>query len=334
MDIKSFGIKPLKKFIKRYILGNFFKINLTSLERELAEEGIDVKHSVCLRNGIFKGLLAMPAILFLDTQTIISVLIPVTLVAGTAWFSISLANVKEKFGGFGLELTINIFESFINSLILLILIASVSLVREFLEPLIAIGETSALLRLVAGLLGIYVVFDNIYKIFIGSMKYDTNDTMLTGQNEAAERFFKKSLSFLNITADNLREGKHTEVAHYYIGLSFFEIYTYINTLEVFNKKEINKHIDTANTLIDNPSMKQVEAKKIAIDLINQFLEYVKIKNNENINKSITGIKDELRNLNDSKREESKEMIDTRFGMIFQEIGEMISNAGENLFKKD
>ena len=333
MKLKSFGVKSLNRIIRKYILNNFFKIKLTSIEKELADEGVDEKYSVCLRNGILKGLLATPAILFLDTQTITNVLIPITLVAGTAWFSISLANIKQKFGGFGLELTINIFESFVTSLILLILIASVSLLERFLQPLILIGENSVLLELIAGVLGVYVVFDNIYKIFIGSMKYDTNDAMLTGQNEAAEKFFKKSLSFLNITAENLRAGKHIQVANYYIGLSFFEIFTYINSLKIVDKNKIDKYIEEANTLIDSPSMKQEEADKISIGLIKELLSLIKMKNNESVDKSIGAINDELRNLSDEYSvNEVQEMIDTRMSIVFQEIAEMIENSGENLFK--
>ena len=323
-----------ERFINKFVLENFFKISLTSMEKEIAIISVKEKYAKCLRNSIINGILIFPAIIFLDTQIIISVLIPITLVAGAAWFSISLSNVKKKFENFGFELTTNIFESFVTSLLMLILISAVSLINEFLSPLISLFQNK-LIILTSGILGILIIFKIIYKIFTGSIKYDINDAMLIGQAEVAEKFFKKSLSFLNITSDNLRDGKHMEVANYCIGLSFFEIYTYINTLEVFDKKEIDKHLDTSNSLIDNPTMDKEESKKIAIDLINQFLFYVKIKNNENVNKSIRGIKDELRNLSKkTKIKESKQMIDTRLGIIFQEIAEMIHDAGENLFKKD
>jgi hypothetical protein len=45
------------------------------------------------------------------------------MVAGTAWFSISLANIKQKFEKFGLELTMNVFEAFSISLGLLFMLS-------------------------------------------------------------------------------------------------------------------------------------------------------------------------------------------------------------------
>ena len=321
-----------EKFINKFILRNFFKINLTSIESEIAVESVREKYAPCLKVAIINGLLVLPAILFLDSSTITSVLIPITLVAGTAWYSISLSSIKKKFENFGLDLTTNIFESFVTSLVVLILIATISLTSNFLTPIMSLSKYT-FITLTSGILGSFIIFKTIYKVFIGSMKYDINDAMLTGQNEAAEKFFKKSLSFLNITAENLRSGKHIQVANYYIGLSFFEIFTYIKSLNIFNNDEISKYIDKANVLIDEPSMKQKEADKISVALIEEFLSLIKMKNNSDVNKSIQAIKDELRNLSDEDSvNEVQEMVDTRMSIIFQEIGNMIDNAGEGLFK--
>ena len=320
------------KILRENILINFFKINLTSIEKEIAIESIEKKYAPSLKKSIINAILIIPAILFLDSTTIVSVLIPITLVAGTAWFSISLSSIKKKFEDFGLELTTNVFESFTTSLLLLILIASVSLGYEFLLPIITFGQQLVYLKIIAALLGIFVICRNIFQIFVGSLKYDINDAMLTGQNEAAEKFFKKSLSFLNITAENLRSGKHIQVANYYIGLSFFEIFTYIKSLNIGKSKELENYINSSNELINNPSMKQQKADKIAINLTEIFLEMVKIKDNEAINKSKSAIIDEITNLKKPHSNEAQAMIDTRMSIIFQEISEMIDSTGESLFK--
>jgi hypothetical protein len=326
-------MKLIEKFMRGKILNRFFKISLTSIENEVAEDSIKLKYLPCIIEGIFKGLLILPAMLFLDMTVIISVLIPVTLVAGTAWFSISLANIKKKFENFGMELTIDIFKSFANSLVILILLASVSLLDFALEPLIEslikLTKHVFYLKLISAILGIYVVSDNIYKIFLGALKFDINDAMLAGQNEAAEKFFKKSLSFLNTTSKNLQSGKGLQVANYYIGLSFFEIFTYINTLKL---PKADKYIDMSNKLIFNPSMSQEKADKISIELIETFLSLIKNKKDENVLKSYDAICDELSNLKDKTKNEEQEMVDTRLSIVFQEISNMIDNSGETLFK--
>jgi hypothetical protein len=322
-------MKLIEKFVRKRILKKFFKINLTSIENEVAQDSIKLKYLPCIIEGIFKGLLILPAMLFLDMTVIVSVLIPVTLVAGTAWFSISLANIKKKFENFGMELTIDIFKSFVNSLVILILLTSVSLLNFALEPIIKLGQEIFYLKLISAILGIYVVFDNVYKIFLGALKFDINDAMLAGQNEAAEKFFKKSLSFLNTTSKNLQAGKGLQVANYYIGLSFFEIFTYINTLKI---PKINKYIDMSNKLIFSPSMKQEKADKISIELIETFLSLIKNKKDENVLKSYGAICDELSNLKDKTKNEEQAMVDTRLSVVFLEISNMIDNAGETLFK--
>lgn len=322
----------ITKFLKKYILKNFFSINLTSLELEIAEKSLAYKYWPSLRNALIYAFLALPAILFLDSNVIVSVLIPVTLVSWTAWFSISLANVRKKFEDFGMELTKDVFDSFVLSLLLLIIIATVSFFSPFLKDVVLWWNSKKYIIIISQILWTIVVFINIYKILIWSIKYDMNDAMLAWQNEAAERFFKKSLSFLQITANNLRDWKSLQVANYYIGLSFFEIFTYIKNLNIYDKEVIETYIDKSNELIDNPSMLQSEADIIAINLVNEFMNLIKNKENKEIKKSINAIEDEIKNLKKKYSDEIQAMTDTRMSVIFQEIWEMIDNAWESLFK--
>jgi hypothetical protein len=116
-----------QKIMKRFILNNFLSVELTGSEREIALESITEKYAKALKKTCVYCWLSTFPILFLDTSVLISVLIPITMVAGTAWFSISLANMKQKFESFGLELTTNLFEAFSISLGLLFMLSVLSL---------------------------------------------------------------------------------------------------------------------------------------------------------------------------------------------------------------
>ncbi len=179
-----------------------------------AQEAIDEKYAPALCYAFFIGVLMLPAVVFLDTNVLISVLIPITMVTGTAWFAISLANVKRKFQNFGLILTRGMFKSFVASLVILGLLAMFSFVVPLLPSSFLIwGKDSLEVNLVATILGIIAITSILWKILTGSMQYDVNDSMLTGQTEVAEKFFKRSLSILYIAAEHLRMGKGLEVAN-------------------------------------------------------------------------------------------------------------------------
>ncbi len=322
--------KIIDPLIRKTILRNFFKIDLSTLERDIADESVVKKYSRSVRNALILVILAIPPILFLDYGTLVSVLIPITMVSGTAWFAISLASVKKKFENFGLELTINMFNSFVASLALLLLLTLFSLNQDLFMPAIAWGAQYPWLQLVSGLLGTFVVLKIVYDMFAGSLRYDVNDAMLTGQSEAAELFFKKSLSFLHASAENLRAGKGLEVANYYIGVSFFEIFTFIK--KYTDDKNFQVALEKALKLKHKPGMSQDEADKISLDLIKVFIQKCNNVSDEKAKKSFENIKDELDSLS-CDRCESQPMVDTRFSIIFEEIAEMLETQGESLFNK-
>jgi hypothetical protein len=316
--------------IKKSILKSFFKIDLSNNEKEVAIDSIKNKYLVALRGALLSGLFTIPAILFLDTNVLISILIPITMVAGTAWFAISLANVKKKFEDFGLELTTNMFDSFVTSLILLGLLAMFSLLPSVFAPISTLGATLPYIEPISGVLGLIVVFRLIYNVFSGALKYDMNDAMLAGQNEVAERFFKKSLSLLHSSSENLRDGKGLEVANYYIGLSFYEIFAFIRASGVLNGS-LSSLMKGAHKLKMNPAMGQEEADKIAISLIEKFASYCNNVDGHKAKKSFENIKDELRCLKENKNEPQM-VVDTRLSTIFEEIAELLESEGDALFR--
>jgi len=317
------------RFLKKFVLQNFLNIELSSFEKKTALLSIEQKYSIAFKKMVIFSLLSIFPILFLDVSVIISVLIPITMVAGTAWFSISLANMRQKFENFGLELTKNLFESFSISLGLLFTLSIFSLTtflwKNYIEN---IGHT-VIWQTTSALIGIFIVGAIVYKIFIGSIKYDINDAMLAGQNEAAEKFFRKSLSLLHSVADTLRSGKSLSVANYYIGVAFFEIFAYMKQIGIMNGK-LAGFIEESNKLVKNPSMNQKIADKIALSLIKIFVSYCKNSIDMDSKKSLEAICDELWCLEHNINEE-QEIIDTRLAIIFQEIASLLEGQGETLF---
>ena len=316
-------------------LSSLYAVELTSVEKQIAKESITDKYAPATTRGITVGLLATPAIIFLDTSVIVTVLIPATLVAGTAWFSVSLANLKKKFEPFGLELTYNLFEAFVSSLIILFLASAFSLTSSLwgASAEIIVSDHPWLIP-TAALLGTLGVGSLLYKIFLGAMKYDVNDAMLTGQNEAAERFFKKSLSLLHGTAASLRSHQLTlQVANYFTGVSFYEIYSNVKKLSK-NTEQANqaaKMLERANSLINHPDMSQAKADAISRELINAFITLMSKRDEVQNHKSTIAIQDEYQNLIKEDSQEDQAMIDTRTSVVFEEIATLIDEFGERLF---
>jgi hypothetical protein len=317
-----------KQFIKKVVLNKFFEIELTSGEQIAAEKSVKDKYTKALKKTFFYLSLAIFPVLFLETSVIISVLIPITMVAGTAWFSISLANMKQKFESFGLTLTANLFEAFSISLGLLFMLSVFSLSSVFWQETIRALPYQELLRIIAVIFSVIIIGNIVYKIFIGSIKYDINDAMLTGQNEIAERFYRKSLSLLHSVSNTLKDKKSLQVANYYIGVAFFEIFSYLKDIGIKNEK-LNGLIQESNVLVKNPAMSQEKADAISLRLVNTFILYCKNPQGNESLKSLEAISDELWCLNNNN--EAQEMVDTRFAIIFQEIASLFERQGETLF---
>lgn len=319
------------KFVTQKILNSFFDIELTNSEESVALESIQEKYSKAISNTIVYTLLAIFPILFLETVVIVSVLIPITMVAGTAWFSISLANMKQKFERFGLELTTNLFEAFSISLGLLFLLSVASLSEPFWLDVLQQLPYMWIFKLCSFILGALIIGNITYKIFIGSIKYDINDAMLAGQNEAAERFYRKALSLLHSVSETLREGKSIQVANYYIGVAFFEVFTFMGSIDVA-KDQIPQLLEQSNQLIKQPTIGQKKADEISTNLINTFVAFCINPQGNESQKSLEAINDELWCLGNNENED-QEMIDTRFAIIFQEIANLLESQGQTLFSK-
>jgi len=336
----------LKKLIQTRILGEFYSIDLTSFEQRMADEAVAQKYAPAISQAIVLSTLLIPALLLLDTSIVVSVLIPTTMVAGTAWFSVSLASMKKKFEDFGMELTKHLFVAFTLSLVMLLLATSVSLTSAAWKPFIPPIAEHPASQLGAAALAVFVVGALLYSIFAGSLKYDINDAMLTGQNEVAERFFKQSLSLLFITAQQLRGGMPLQVANYYLGLCFYEVFNNIRELNSTTLENSDALVDQANSLISEPSMSQVEADNVVLDMIDSFTGSCSRVNEVHSHRSYRAIEFELNCLQrDATRKEGpggaaeadegdRQMVDIRMSVILSEISNLIEEFGPTLFDSD
>ena len=319
----------VERLLRRLILGEFFKIPLSKLESETAEKALRLKYVPAVRSALVYGALLLPAVVMLDTSIVVSVLIPTTMVAGTAWYAVSLASMKKKFENFGMELTTDLFVAFALSLAMLFLATAASLAKtvglELPPPFMPSWAQYG-----AGFLALVAVGKLLYAIFAGSIKYDINDAMLTGQNEAAERYFKASLSLLHTTSAALRQSRSLQVANYSIGLAFFEVFTDIERQYkggVLGVK-LSEWIEESNQLIRKPSMSKAEADARALELVRAFVAACAPSVTKH--KSYEALLVEIQCLAENTSEEQF-MTDTRMSVVFTEISNLLEEFGLSLF---
>ena len=323
----------IRFILEKHLLKNFFGIQLTSNERKIAEASFTRYRKIFVYASLHT-LLILPALLLFEATLIAATLIPVTMVAGSAWFQISLSNMKQKFEAFGLELTEDVFKTFTTSLCILFFIALLSL-NSSLKDSIPLVSVSTPMLVLAGLMGSYSIGSVIYHLFLGSLKFDINDSMLAGQQEAAEHYFRRSLTYLNQTSTELRKGKSLEIANYYIAHSFYDLFSYIvtnTTLERSDYESIVKLRDKAKDIFSNPQQSQDIVDENSIEFIETFMGLCTASNDETIQEHIEMIAIELECMKKNSSE-SQHIVDTRLATIFDKIGDMILKSGEALFEK-
>lgn len=322
---------PTERLLRRLILARFFEIPLSRLESDTAEKALRLKYVPAVRHALVYGTLLLPAVFMLDTSIVVSVLIPTTMVAGTAWYAVSLASMKKKFESFGMELTTDLFVAFALSLVMLFLATAASLAKTVGIELPALFQRPSA-RSAAGIFALAAVGKLLYAIFAGSIKYDINDAMLTGQNEAAERYFKASLSLLHTTAGALRQSRSLQVANYSIGLAFFEVFSNVKGLyeDRVPGAKLSEWIEKSNQLIRNPAISKQAADACALDLVRAFVAACFQSPNVTKHKSYVALLDEIKCLAENTEEEQC-MTDTRMSVVFTEISNLLEEFDMSLF---
>ena len=214
-----------------------------------------------------------------------NVLVPVVFVSGMAWFSISLASMREELASFGLELTRNIFESFLSSMFILVSILLLTLNPWVVDGLIdfvdfLFPEGRSVVDILAGVAATGGVLKIFYSLCVGSVKYDANDSMLSGQNEKAEVFFRRSLSDLRKAADELRSGVSLELANYH--LSWALEYFCIDLMKMVKARGGREPVEFQKIILDlermraSPSGDHGKSDEFFVDVIGRIIECVRV----------------------------------------------------------
>lgn len=321
----------MEKFFRKFIFHNFFKIDLNPVEISIANDSLTSKYSQGLKTSLISGLFIFPTLLFVDTSVLSSVLIPITMVSGTAWFAVSLVNIKKKFEPFGNELTIDLYKAFMTSLIFLSLMTLVSLNPQIFARITIWGKMVPWLSMVAGIIGTVLVFKMIYDVFLGATKYDMNDSMLTGQSEAAQQFFTKSLDFSHQVTDLIRRDDNIQTTNYYISDGFSRIFNTIATIQDQRGKSSSKTRklnDQVLTVLKNPALSQKEVDKIFLNSLYGFKELLN-KNNGSA-KKIGYVDIEVDCLKNNFKENDR-MKALRYATIFTLLYEIITDEGQDIF---
>lgn len=322
-------------FIERYVLNNFRKISLSQAEQQIYNDAMIQKIIPSITATFFVSICTVPPILFLDSETLITILIPITMVTGGAWFAISVANIKKKFEGFALELITSMYKSFSSSLFILLLIGIFSFFEPFTTSITLWGSHHVSIQLLAGFIGIIPIGYIIWHLYIGALKYDINDSMLAGQHEVAEQYFKdalfkRSLNLLYVAVEKLRDGKSLSVANYYLGIAFTELFTYMHTYFISMEEAGGVIFAQCSKLRNFPSMQQQEADTICVQLIQYFMLFVKKhEQEESIQKCIKNIRSELVAM--AEKEEEQTIVDSRMATILEEIAEILKFYNQESF---
>ncbi len=321
----------LESFFRKIVFRRFLEIDLNAVEKATAEESLTSKYTRGTAESLLYGALMLPTLLFVNTSILSSVLIPITMVSGTAWFAVSLVNIKKKFEPFGNELTIDLYRAFITSLVFLGLMTLVALNFPLFAPITVLGNSYPILGRLSGITGTLLVLKMIYDTFLGATKYDMNDSMLTGQSEAAEKYFKRSLSLLNSCASHLKAGATAETAGYFAGLAFYEVFNYI-IMARGEQPETRRLVEETEKLKATPPVTKREIAERCGQLVSEFLKSVRNLADVSTRKSYQNIMLELRAIQKNSNE-SQAVFNLRLATIFEEMEDMLTSQGEMLFKK-
>jgi len=136
--------KPFRLIINS-ILKSLRNTDLTGEEKRIIDSSIEDKYVPVLRNAFLFAIISTPAYAE-NPQAAYVIFGIITSLTGLAWFSMSLKDVKTKFGGFGIELTADMLEAFLTSLFLVALIAALNSVVEPAQQIFQLIHNSSLNR--------------------------------------------------------------------------------------------------------------------------------------------------------------------------------------------
>ena len=280
----------------------------------------------------------LPALFFIDADNIQSVLIPVVFVSGTAWFAISLASMREALSDFGIQLTYDLLLSFIASLLVLFVIAVLAInpwIKDFVVHIVTQGneELAYGISIFSGVLAALMLARIFFKLISGTIKYNANDSMLSGQNEKAEIYFKRALSDLRRTAADLRRNLPLQLANYHLSWALEYFCLDLLKTKAHSKKSENTQlwemVKVLQEIRANPDINQQQADKAFVTTIIIIMQQIAgDKNNDENREELYGyyeiighIENGLRYLEDDKSKNST-IQDVRFARVLDLLSDL------------
>jgi len=331
-------LSSVHKFIENHLrhrtFKDFYQSDITSVEEDIATSGIAEVFAPVILRALFWAALTLPAVVSLNTSNVALFLTPIAFVAGSAWFILSLSTIKLKFKHFAGDITKNIFESFLTSLLIMLFIALFALNTSAVTIEYTL-QSNTYFKIFSAVLASIVTIRIVYLIVVGSIQYATNDAMLTGQRELMQEYFRRSLSFTYMVADLIRKEPDIKVTNYYISDAFSRIFN-VAKHHLVNRakpgfeekvKEIEELNKDALAVLSNPERDQDEVNKTFLTLLLGFKKLLNTKNKSA--RKISYVEIEIDCL--EKNKDSHRVIALRYATIFALIYEILQDEGEDIF---
>lgn len=277
---------PFKKLVEQY-LKTLRKLGLNSQEAFAVNDAVDNKYVPTLRNAAIASLAALPGILVQEDPNKAYVILGIiTSVTGIAWFTITLEKVKEKFLEFGTELTANMLEAFLTTLLIIAMMSGAGLAEEQIayignlaseagidiRTIISSAEFKALAVAASIGVGARIVSNTIKS----TIKFDTNDALLTGTTEAAKRFYEQSLSDLRKAANLMKEEHSLENANFNIANALKSYHAYLLEIGITPSDGLTQENIEFLSLNADQDQRTIDLKAIPIlkAILQQFEDFL------------------------------------------------------------
>lgn len=313
------------------MLRELWASGLTVHEAEMVREAEQDKYVPGLRWAVILAVLGAPGLLQVERAVAFILLSIVIAITGPSWFFISLKEIKKKFGRFGLLLTRNMLVAFLASLFLVGILSSFGILEGVY---LAFQSPTSLtwldyVRIISLIISTGVIWVIIANVVMAVIKFDANDTMLTGSSDAARRFFERSLSALQNVANVLRQGHELIAANFHIVSALQYYLQYLRILDLPISEELIEKIQLCN---DAVRIEQKEFDLLVIPVLQMILEeYQVFVENDYIWKGKYSFLVQM--LNKMKENPPPQTLsDSIFAAMFELIADLLEDFGEQLGK--
>lgn len=240
-------------------LSTLRKGGLNPTESAIVDDAKVNKYVPALRNAMLMALVATPGMFVNSAQVDQNFFNAIMALVGISWFAITMKSVKAKYVDFGTELTKDMLEPFLTSTFILLLsflakMGQSGLISALPEEARELGKKGFEMVQTQPGLGIAtavtmaVVVKMIYSLVKSVIKYDANDAMLTGSDDAARQFFEDALSGLRNAAFVLKSPHDVQAANFSIAKAIEE---YFVSLRNFGIPVSENMIETGSSLLEN-----------------------------------------------------------------------------------